>query len=129
MGLGTLLVDQLKINEDLNSSLGLKLSVVPEFQEDESNLVSGKSAVSEGSSSKLKSATKIQVQKKITKNVDLSVSSTVGGSIEQKQEMNVNMKINKNLSLEGVYEIKSNEEDTEQNNKSMGADLKYRWSF
>ena len=30
VGIGTLLVDQLKINDDLNSSLGLKLSVMPE---------------------------------------------------------------------------------------------------
>lgn len=129
VGIGTLLVDQLKINEDLNSSLGLKLSVQPEFKEDESTLIQGKSAVSEGSTSRLKSATKIKVNKQINKKVDVSLSSTVGGSLEQKQEMNINFNINKNFSLEGVYEVKPTEDENTNTPNSLGADLKYRWSF
>lgn len=129
VGIGTLLVDQLKINEDLNSSLGLKLSVQPEFKEDETALIQGKSAVSDGSASRLKSATKIKVNKKITNKVDVSLSSTVGGSLEQKQEMNVNFNINKSFSVEGVYEVKPTENENANTPNSMGADLKYRWSF
>ena len=131
VGIGTLLVDQLKINEDLNSSLGLNLSVLPEFKEDESSLVGGKSAVTDGSTSKLKTATKIKIKKQINKVVDVSVSSTVGGSIEQTQEMNVNYNINKKFSLEGVYEIKPAEDGNTNTNttNSIGADLKYKWSF
>jgi len=129
VGIGTLLVDQLKINEDLNSTLGLNLSVLPEFKEDESSLVSGKSAVSEGSTSKLKTATKIKIKKQISKQVDVSLSSTVGGSIEQTQEMNINFNLNKNFSIEGVYEVKPSEEENTTNSNSVGADLKYRRSF
>lgn len=129
VSLGTLLVDQLKINEDLNSTLGLKLSVLPEFREDESTLIQGKSAVSDSSSSRLKSATKIKINKKINKSVDVSVSSTVGGSIEQTQEMNINYNINKKFSLEGVYEVKPSEEVNTNTPNSIGADLKYKWSF
>ncbi|MBP9681498.1 MAG: translocation/assembly module TamB domain-containing protein [Bacteriovorax sp.] len=129
VGIGTLLVDQLKINEDLNSMLGLNLSVLPEFKEDESSLVSGKSAVSEGSTSRLKSSTKIVVKKEINKMIDLSVSSTVGGSIEQTQEMNINFNINKNFSIQGVYEVKPAEEENTNAPNSVGADLKYRRSF
>ena len=129
LGIGALLFEQLKINEDLNSTLGLKLSVLPEFKEDESSLIQGKSAVSEGSSSKLKSSTKIKINKQITNAIDVSVSSTVGGSIEQTQEMNINYNINKKFSLEGVYEVKPAEDENTNNSNSIGADLKYRWSF
>jgi translocation and assembly module TamB len=132
VGIGTLLVDQLKINEDLNSSLGLKLSVMPEFKEEVTSLVQGgKSAVSDTSSSKLKSSTKIKINKQITKQVDVSLSSTVGGSLEQKQEVNVNYNFNKSLSLEGVYEVKPAEDSTTGTStpNSIGADIKYRWSF
>jgi translocation and assembly module TamB len=128
VSLGTLLVDQLKINEDLNSTLGLKLSVQPEFKEDETSLVQGKSAVSDSASSKLKSATKIKITKPINKSVDVSVSSTVGGSIEQTQEVNINYNINKKFSLDGIYEVKPVEENINTPN-SLGADLKYKWSF
>jgi translocation and assembly module TamB len=129
VGIGTLLVDQLKINEDLNSSLGVKLSVQPEFKEDETTLIQGKSAISDGSGSRLKSATKIKINKKVTNKVDVSLSSTVGGSLEQKQEMNVNYNINRNFSLEGVYEVKPSEDENTNTPNSLGADLKYRWSF
>lgn len=130
VGIGTLLVDQLKINEDLNSTLGLNLSVLPEFKEDETSLVSGKSAVSDTGTSKLKTATKIKVKKQINKIVDVSVSSTVGGSIEQTQEMNVNVNINKNFSLEGIYEVTPSEDvNTTNTPNSVGLDIKYRRSF
>jgi translocation and assembly module TamB len=132
VGIGTLLVDQLKINEDLNSSLGLKLSVMPEFKEEVTSLVQGgKSAVSDTTSSKLKSSTKIKINKQITKQIDVSLSSTVGGSLEQKQEVNVNYNFNKSLSLDGVYEVKPAEDSTTGTStpNSIGADIKYRWSF
>lgn len=129
VGIGTLLVDQLKINEDLNSSLGLKLSVQPEFEEDETALIQSKSAQSDGTTSRLKSATKIKINKQISDRVDVSVSSTVGGSLEQKQEMNVNYIINKNFSLEGVYEVKPNEDENGTTPNSFGFDLKWRKSF
>lgn len=129
VGIGTLLVDQLKINEDLNSTLGLKLSVQPEFKESESSIIHGKSAVSDSSASKLKSATKIKLNKQITQKVDVSISSTVGGSMEQKQEMNVNYNVNKNFSIQGVYETNPTEHEEVYVPNSVGADLKYRWSF
>lgn len=129
LGLSTLLVDQLKINEGLNSSLGLRLSVLPEFGENEQTLLQGKSGVSDGEVSRYKSATKVKIQKNISEKVDLSLSSTIGGSLEQKQEMNLNFNINKNLSVEGVYELKSSSEETIDTPDSVGADIKYKWSF
>jgi translocation and assembly module TamB len=130
LGIGTTILDQLNVNEDLNTSIGVNLSVQPEFQEDESSIVSGgKSALGDSSTSKLKSATKIKLSKPITNKIDVSVSSTVGGSIEQKQEMNINWSVNKLMSVEGVYEIKPAQEDSSSTPSSIGADLKLKWSF
>jgi translocation and assembly module TamB len=129
LGIGTLLFDQLLKNQGLSSNLGLKLSVLPEFEEDESSLLKGKSGVSESGSSRYKTATKIKLEKKVSKNVDLSLASTVGGSAEQKQEMNINYNVIKNVSLEGVYEINSSSEDQSEEPTSFGVDLKIQWSY
>lgn len=129
IGVGSMIFEQFKINQELNSSLGLRLSVLPEITEDETSLLQGKSGVSDTSSTRVKSATKIKVQKKLTDKVDLSVSSTVGGSIEQKQEMNINFQINKKISVEGIYEVKSNEENEAESPDSIGVDLKWKTSF
>ena len=129
LGIGTLLFDQLLKNQGLSSNLGLKLSVLPEFEEDESSLLKGKSGVSDSGSSRYKTATKIKLEKKISRSVDLSLSSTVGGSAEQKQEMNVNYNMLKNVSLEGVYEINSGGEDEYQEPTSFGVDVKIQWSY
>lgn len=129
LGIGTLLFDQLLKNQGLSSNLGLKLSVLPEFEEDESSLLKGKSGVSDSGSSRYKTATKIKLEKKVSRNVDLSLASTVGGSAEQKQEMNVNYNVLKNVSLEGVYEINSGGEDQYQEPTSFGVDVKIQWSY
>ncbi|OUR93072.1 hypothetical protein A9Q84_21450 [Halobacteriovorax marinus] len=129
LGIGTLLFDQLLKNQGLSSNLGLKLSVLPEFEENESSLLKGKSGVSDTGSSRYKSATKIKLEKKISKDVDLSLASTVGGSAEQKQEMNVNYNILKNVSLEGVYEINSASEEQSKDPTSFGIDLKIQWTY
>lgn len=130
VGIGTLFLNQFKINENINNTIGVNLSVAPEFQEEDSKMVaSGKSAINESGSSKLKSATKIKINKKINNVVDVGVSSTVGGSIEPKQEMNANIKVNNNLSVEGVYEIKPTEDESTATPTSLGVDLKYKWSF
>jgi translocation and assembly module TamB len=129
LSIGSLLVDQLKINQNLNDSLGVRLSVQPEISEDETSLLDGRIDEGSSSSSRLRSGTRIKVQKKISSKVNASVSSTVGGTIEQKQEMNVNLNINKNMSLEGVYEIRNSDEVETDSTNSFGADLKFRWSF
>ena len=129
LGIGTLLFDQLLKNQGLSSNLGLKLSVLPDFEENESSLLQGKSGVSDSGSSRYKTATKIKLEKRISRSVDLSLSSTVGGSAEQKQEMNVNYNILKNVSLEGVYEMNSGGEDQYQDPTSFGVDVKIKWSY
>jgi translocation and assembly module TamB len=73
--------------------------------------------------------TKVQVHKKISKEVDMSISSTLGGSVEQTQKMNLNYRIDKGLSIEGVYQVQSGEGIEAETPESIGADLKWQWSF
>ena len=132
IGIGSLLIDQFQLNEGITSSLGLRLSVAPEFSEDgeEDPLAGRTGGVSGGSSSRLKSTTRIKIKKKLTKKIDISVSSTVGGTMEQKQEMNVDLNLSKNVSVEGVYEVKSStDSESSETPNSVGADLKFQWSF
>ena len=118
----------MKLHEGLTSSLGLRLSVQPEFQESQSGPLEGRLDKKE-SSEKVKTATKVKVQKKISNNVDLSLSSTLGDSAQQKQIMNIIYKVNRNLSLEGIYEINSSDTEVEESLNSGGIDIKYRISF
>jgi len=129
IGLGSLLVEQFRLNEGVTSSLGLKMSILPEFSQDvDSNLLQSQVGGSDASS-KIKSSTKIKIKKKLTEKLDLSVSSTLGGSMDPTQEMNLDLKIDSNISLEGVYEIKSSTETENESSNSAGADLKFNWSF
>lgn len=126
----SLLLNQTKLNEDINNTIGVNVSVLPEFESEESSLVeSGKAASSSSSSNKIKSTTKIKINKKITSKLDVGVSSTIGGSIEQTQQMNANYNFGKNLSLEGVYEVKPSEDESTTTPASYGVDLKWKWSF
>ena len=129
LGFGSLLVDQLKLNEGLASSLGLRFSLLPELEDQELSPLSGRSAEETVLPKKVKTATKIQIQKKISEKVDLSLSSTLGEAEEQKQTMNIIYNVNENFSLEGVYEIKSSDTEEEVLPNSGGVDLKYRFSF
>jgi translocation and assembly module TamB len=130
VGIGSLLADQFKINEGLNSSLGLNLSVLPEFQSEDTSLLEGRNSSSDASTQRLRSATKIKIRKKVNETVDLAVSSTFGGSVEQKQEMNLDINIHRNVSVQGVYEVKTSEdENLSKRSNSVGADVKFRFSF
>lgn len=128
LGLGGIVLDQLGINQNLNKSFGLKLSVAPEIEEDDGSLLRGRTEDA-GSETGMKTGTRIQVKKELADKVDLSLSSTVGGASRQKQEMNVDVKINEVFSIEGVYEMRSTDELEEENPDSIGADLKWRFSF
>jgi len=128
LSIGSLIVDQLKINQTLNDSLGLRLSVEPEFQENNQNLLDGRAEGSSGDT-RLRSTTRVKVRKKITKDVNMSVSSTLGGSVNQTQEMNINYNVDNNLSVEGVYQIQSGQEIDIETPDSFGMDLKWQWSF
>lgn len=128
MSLGGFLFDQLQLTRGLDSNLGLKVSLAPEFSSDEGNLI--EEASSDTTTAKrLKTGTKLRVQSQLGKKTSVEFSSTLGGEIEQKQEMNLNYDFNRSWSVEGIYELKSSTEEDQGDSQSLGADVKYRWSF
>ena len=129
-GVGSMLFDSLKINEMLKSELGLQVNLGTEISQDLQSNLAGRSADSPGTVGRVRTATKLEVKKKLSERLELSVSSTVGGAITQRQSMNLNYNIKKNVALELIGEVKSSETGEEDiTDNSLGADLKFRWSF
>lgn len=131
LGLGSFLLDQTGINNSLDETLGVKVSIAPEIINDETSLLEGK--VNQGvnnAQARVRSATKIRLTKRISNSLDMSYSSTLGGSLDQRQEMNLNLKVDKNIMIQGVYQTQSsdNSENTDTTN-SMGLDLIWKKTF
>ena len=129
MSIGSLLIDQFGINQGLNESLGIKLSVGPEFSDENINPIAGKIS-SSNDTARLRSATKIRLTKRISNSINLNYSSTLGGSLDQSQQMNINLKLNKDMSLQGVYRTQTNESsESIDNTESMGFDFIWKKTF
>ena len=129
MSLGSILMDQFGISENLNKSVGVKLSVLPELGNDDINPMQGRTSTAEPGASKMKSATKIKIQKKV-KEFDLSFSSTFGGSLQQKQEMNINYNLRPDVSVQGIYEMYSTDSTNNRTSPdSAGVDLIWKKTF
>tara|TARA_B100000925_G_scaffold291728_1_gene281040 strand:- start:3086 stop:7012 length:3927 start_codon:yes stop_codon:yes gene_type:complete len=131
LGLGSFLLDQTGINNSLDETLGVKVSIAPEIINDETSLLEGK--VNQGvgeAQTRVRSATKIRLTKRISNSLDMSYSSTLGGSLDQRQEMNLNLKVDKNIMIQGVYQTQSsdNSENTDTTN-SLGLDLIWKKTF
>jgi translocation and assembly module TamB len=126
-GVGSILFDSFKINETLKSEFGLQVNLGTQIQQNEASLLNQRN--SDGT--RVRSATTIEVKKKLSDAMSLSVSSTVGGSAGQRQSMNLNYNISNKVSVEGVYETRTAPEGEEAiiNDTSLGADVKWRWSF
>jgi len=131
VGIGSILFDRFNINQNLRSSIGVNVSVAPEFIEAQDSLLQGRSNENTGNASRLKTATRLKIQKQINDDIDVSVSSTIAGSAGQRQEMNVNYNISNNISLEGIYQLNSSDAQSETtvDPTSAGADLKFKWTF
>ncbi len=127
-GVGSIIFDSFKINETLKNEFGLQVNLGTQIQKSNQSYLSRVN--SDSPLGRVSSATTIEVKKQLNDAVNLSVSSTVGGSIGQRQSMNLNYNINNKLSVEGVYQTRTNDEGEETiNDSSLGADVKIRWSF
>ncbi len=127
-GVGSILFDRFKINETLKSEFGLEVNLGTEITEEERSYLTYREG--ESSVGRVRSATKLEIKKQINEEVDLSVSSTVGSSSSQKQTMNLNYNIDNGVSLEGVYENRTDSKgDGNIDDTSFGADLKWKWPF
>lgn len=127
-GVGSIIFDSFKINETLKNEFGLQVNLGTQIQEENRSYLSRVNA--DSSVGKVSSATTIEVKKQLSDALNLSVSSTVGGSVGQRQSMNLNYNITNKLSVEGVYETRTSDDGEETiNDSSLGADVKIRWSF
>jgi translocation and assembly module TamB len=134
VGIGSFLFDRLKLNQSLNSTLGIQLNVGTQYVQDSASVLDGRNtANSSGSSSnvgRVRTATKLELKKKFSEKMNMSVSSTVGGAVGQRQSMNFNYSINKNVYLDGVYDINTDQSGTvDRVGTSAGGDVKFKWTF
>ncbi len=132
MGVGSFVFDRFKINDILKKQFGLQINLGTVLEQSQSSMISGRGGDSAGPTdiARTRSATQIEVKKRLDEALSLSVSSTMGGSIGQRQSMNLNYSINKTLQLEGVYQLKTNADGEEDIiDTSIGGDVKLRWTF
>lgn len=128
-GVGSIIFDSFKINKTLQKEFGLQINLGTEVTEEEKSYLSQRNADTGGDESRVKTLTSLEIQKKVTEKVNVSVSSSVGTSTTQKQTMNLNYNMTENISLEGIYESKSDDDAESPDDTSVGADIKWRWSF
>lgn len=136
VGVGSFVFDRFKISDILNKQFGLQVNLGTVIEQSTTDsLLSGRSqsrgsGQTAGALGRTRSATKIELKKRLDEALTLSVSSTMGGSIGQRQSMNLNYGITKNIQLEGVYELRTNEEgEADIIYNSIGGDLKFRRTF
>ena len=131
VGMGSFVFDRFKISDILNKQFGLQVNLGTVFEQSQTaSLLSGRSQDGQGALGRTRTATKIELKKRLDEALNLSVSSTMGGSIGQRQSMNLNYSVNKKVQLEGVYEMRTNDEGQEDViSTSIGGDLKFRWTF
>lgn len=135
VGVGSFVFDRFKISDILNKQFGLQINLGTVIEQSGTDsLLSGRSQDGGqgqgGGIGRTRSATKIELKKRLDEATTLSVSSTMGGSIGQRQSMNLNYGLTRKIQLEGVYEMRTNEEGQEDViDNSIGGDLKFRWTF
>lgn len=131
VGVGSFVFDRFKISDILNKQFGLQVNLGTVFEQSQTqSMLSGRTQEGQGTLGRTRSATKIELKKRLDEALTLSVSSTMGGSIGQRQSMNLTYSVNKKVQLEGVYELRTNAEGEEDIiDNSIGGDLKFRWTF
>ena len=129
-GVGSLIFETFKINETLKNEFGLELNLGTEISQAEGSFLSRRNTESNTGDTRVNSATKLELTKKVNDAMSLSVSSTVGNSTQQRQSINLNYNIDDNISVEGVYETRSTDDvQAIDIDTSFGTDVKWKWSF
>ena len=133
VGVGSFIFDQFKVTDIVKKQFGLQVNLGTVFVQSDQSMLQGRSQDQGGGAGALartRTATNIEVKKRLSEAMSLSVSSTVGGSIGQRQRMNLNYGLTRKIQVEGVYELRTNAEGTEDIiDNSIGGDIKYRHTF
>ncbi len=132
VGVGSFIFDQFKVTDIVKKQFGLQVNLGTMFVQAEESMLAGRGQEQSGSGTlaRTRTATNIEVKKRLSEAMTLSVSSTVGGQIGQRQRMNLNYGLSKSIQLEGIYELRTNAEGQEDIiDNSIGGDVKFRMSF
>lgn len=132
VGVGSFIFDQFKVTDIVKKQFGLQVNMGTVFVPTNNSLLSNRQQDTGGAGSlaRTRTATNIEIKKRLSEAMSLSVSSTVGGSIGQRQRMNLNYGLTRSVQLEGIYELRTNadgQEDVIDN--SIGGDVKFRMTF
>ena len=127
LSIGGLVMNQLGINQNLKDNLGLQLQLVPDFEDE--NLLEGTAETLSSISGKIKSSSKIQLRKKINRNIDLSISNRLNNTGQDKRKISVDIKMKEDFSLKGIYEIRSVEDLENEDLESFGIDFIKKFKF
>lgn len=126
---GSLLFDSFKINETLKNEFGIQVNLGTEISKEEKSYLSQRNSEVSDQTTGVSSATTFELKKQLSDAMSVSVSSTVGDSSTKKQSINLNYNVDKKVSLEGIYETNTTDDDAINETNSYGADLKVKWSF
>jgi hypothetical protein len=117
---GSILLEQLQLNQNLQSK-GLRVGVVPSFNENESLIIRPNSAQT--------AAPKVFLQTQILKNLDATFGGTVGSTQGQSLDAKLEYNFGRRSSISAVYEQSPAGLDASETKNSYGGDLKFRWGF
>ncbi len=131
VGVGSFIFDQFKVTDIVKKQFGLQVNMGTVFEQSQESMLQGRTQdAGAGTLARTRTATNIEVKKRLSEAMSLSVSSTVGGSIGQRQRMNLNYGLSRSVQLEGIYELRTNAEGTEDViDNSIGGDVKFRMTF
>lgn len=131
VGVGSFIFDQFKVTDIVKKQFGLQLNMGTVFEQSNTSMLSNRSGdQGTGALARTRTATNIEIKKRLSEAMSLSVSSTVGGQIGQRQRMNLSYGVSRGVQLEGIYELRTNadgQEDVIDN--SIGGDVKFRMTF
>ena len=129
-GVTSIIFDSFKINETLKKEFGLEINLGTQISQDQGSLLSGRSGEGSTNTGRVRSATTVELKKKINDAISLSASQTLDTNTQQRKSVNINYNLNKNVSIEGVYETRNTDDlETINVDNSVGADVKLKWSF
>ncbi len=135
IGVGSFIFDQFKVTDIVKKQFGLQVNLGTVFMQSNESMLAGRSgdqagATGLGGVARTRTATNIEVKKRLSEAMNLSVSSTVGGSIGQRQRMTLNYGLSRSVELEGIYELRTNADGFEDPiDNSIGGDVKFRMNF
>jgi hypothetical protein len=117
---GSILLDQLKLNQNLQSK-GIKVTVSPSFGNGEANIIRR--------DANTQAAPKVSLQTQILKNLDATFGGTLGSNQAQALDAKLEYRLSRKAAIGAVYEKIPTGLDATETRESYGGDLKFRWGF